>query len=163
MALSGAERQRRSRRHRAGDHSLCDADATCRRDGVSDGVTEAAVTEPVPARPMSQPAEPAESAEQVDEVEPESGEAGEIEAEVRDFVDQLLPKFPAGDPRRILCSIVVKLARRVDESGAAPAAIQQLRVMLMQIAEVPDQPAGPLDAARAQRAARRIGSLAAGR
>lgn len=99
----------------------------------------------------------------MDDVPAPGSDPGDIEAEVREFVTKLLPNFPAGDPRRILCSIVVKLAHRVDESGAAPAAIQQLRVMLMQIAEVPDQPAGPLDGARAQRAARRIGSLAQGR
>ncbi|WFE41941.1 hypothetical protein [Micromonospora sp. WMMD998] len=161
MPLTGAERQRRSRRHRAGDHSLCDETAACRRDG-GDVADEPVTVTPPPAETPSQPTAP-QPTEPVGDELPAAADPGDIEAEVRDFVDQLLPKFPAGDPRRILCSIVVKLARRVDESGAAPAAIQQLRVMLMQIAEVPDQPAGPLDAARAQRAARRIGSLAAGR
>jgi hypothetical protein len=157
MPLTGAERQRRSRRHRAGDHSLCDETADCRRDG-GDIADQPVTVTPPPAETPSPPDAP----EPVDEL-PTTADPGDIETEVRDFVAQLLPKFPAGDPRRILCTIVVKLARRVDESGAAPAAIQQLRVMLMQIAEVPDQPAGPLDAARAQRAARRIGSLATGR
>lgn len=104
--------------------------------GTVTSVPEVAVT----AAPASQ--EPVTS--------PRDGERStvDIEPEVREFVDQLLPKFPAGDPRRILCSIAVKLARRVDESGAAPAAIQQLRVMLMQIAEAPNGPAGPVDEMR---------------
>lgn len=92
----------------------------------------------------------------VDETETEP-EPGEIETEVRAFVADL--KFEDNDPRRILGRIAVRLAKRVDETGAAPAAIRELRVLLAQISEVPDQPAGPLDATRARRASRRIGTL----
>jgi hypothetical protein len=85
--------------------------------------------------------------------------AGEVEVEVSTFVASL--KFPDGDPRRVLGSIAIRLARRVDQSGAAPAAIRELRVLLAQISEVPDAPAGPLDRSRAQRATRRIDTLLA--
>lgn len=82
---------------------------------------------------------------------------GEIEVEVQAFVAEL--KFDDGDARRILGRIAVRLARRVDQTGAAPAAIRELRVLLAQISEAPEAPAGPLDGIRARRAARRIGTM----
>lgn len=82
---------------------------------------------------------------------------GEIEVEVRSFVDGL--KFVDGDPRRILGSIAVQLGRRVDQTGAAPAAIRELRVLLAQISELPEAEAGPVDGTRARRAVRRISTI----
>lgn len=67
----------------------------------------------------------------------------------------------AGDPRAILGEIAVRLARRVDESGALPAAVRELRVLLSQIGEVPNGPAGVVDEVRVQREQRRIAGLLA--
>lgn len=139
---TAAERQRRSRAHKRGDHSGCDPSRRCGVTPEPGRDSEPVVTSPEPVTP------PADGLE-----------VGEIEAEVQEFTDQLLRNFPDGDPRRILCSIAVKLARRVDATDASPGAINQLRILLMQIAEVPEQPAGPVDGTRAKRAARRIGAL----
>jgi hypothetical protein len=83
--------------------------------------------------------------------------AGEVEVEVSTFVASL--KFPDGDPRRVLGSIAVKLARHIDLDGAEPAAVRELRVLLAQISEMPEQEAGPVDGTRARRATRRIGTI----
>lgn len=88
---------------------------------------------------------------------PAGRDLGEIEAETQAFVDRL--DFPDTDPRSIIGRIAVKLARRVDDGGANTSAIREFRVLLMQLAEVPDQPAGPLDGQRARRAVRRIDQL----
>lgn len=45
MALTGAERQRRSRAHRAGDHALCDP-KTCNPAAVTPAVTRDSVARP---------------------------------------------------------------------------------------------------------------------
>lgn len=142
---SAAERQRRSRAHRKGDHSLCDP-ARCDGSGVV--TAEGSVTTPVPSHvtelQVAAPTDP-------------DAEPGEIEIEVRTFVAGL--KFADGDPRRVLGSIAVQLGRRVDQTGAAPAAIRELRVLLAQISELPEAEAGPVDGTRARRAARRIGTI----
>lgn len=149
-----AERQRRSRAHKRGDHGLCDpkrckGDVTpADRDSVTPIRAARGVTRAVPA--------PAVVPDGVDDERTER-EPGEIEAETAAFVAQL--NFPEGDPRRIIGRITVKLARRIDEGGAHASAIQQFRVLLMQLAEVPDQPAGPLDGTRARRAVRRVDRL----
>jgi hypothetical protein len=84
---------------------------------------------------------------------------GGIEQAVTAFVETLA--FQAGDPRAILGTIAVRLAKRVDDSGALPAAVRELRVLLAQIAEVPSGPAGPVDEVRVQRAQRRLDQLIA--
>lgn len=110
---------------------------------------EGSVTTPVPSRvtPKPQVTAPAEKPKK----------PGEIEVEVSTFVASL--KFPEGDPRRVLGSIAVKLARHIDHDGAEPAAVRELRVLLAQISEMPEQEAGPVDGTRARRASRRIGTI----
>lgn len=148
MADTAAERKRRSRAHGKGDHSLCDQDR-CRDARL--GVTTTPPATPVAKVDVPQVPDPAAA---VDEVAP-----GGIEQAVTVFVAAL--NFPAGDPRAILGTIAVRLAKRVDESGALPAAVRELRVLLAQISEVPGAPAGPVDEVRVQRAWRRLDALIA--
>lgn len=70
--------------------------------------------------------------------------------------------YASPDPRALLAQICVRLAQRVDETGAMPAAVRELRTMLMQLTEVPNQPAGPVDEARLQRAQRKLDLFLAG-
>jgi hypothetical protein len=147
--LSAAERQRRSRAHRKGNHSLCDpASCEAAQDVTEPAATPAPVTPPPAAVTMAPPADVTPEAPHV---------AGEIEVEVAEFVGRL--EFDEDDPRRILGRIAVKLARRVDAADATAGAVRQLTVLLAQLAEVPDQPAGPLDGTRARSTVRRLGSL----
>lgn len=139
MADSAAERQRRAYAHKRGNHSLCDP-ARCRAARGGDGA-EPEEPAPVPAVP---------------EPDPEKA-AGGIEKAVASFVESL--GYPDDDPRAILGQVAVQLARRVDESGALPAAVRELRVLLAQIAEVPNGGAGPVDEVRLQRSRRRLDSL----
>lgn len=69
--------------------------------------------------------------------------------------------LPAGDPRALMGQIAIRLAQRVDETGALPAAVRELRVLLAQLAEVPGQSAGPVDELRVRRAQRRLDVLLA--
>lgn len=143
MADSAAERQRRHRAHKRDDHSLCDP-ATC-REARLEGRTER------PALPQPEPKPQPSDIEDVP--------AGGIEVAVEAYVDSL--RFKAGDPRAILGTIAVRLAKRVDDSGALPAAVRELRVLLAQIGEVPNGPAGVVDEVRLQREGRRIEALLA--
>lgn len=139
-----AERKRRSRAHGKGDHSLCDLE---RCDGVTPAPAAAKPVTPVTPPPVTGGAEePART-------------PGEIEAEVAEFVGSL--RFDQGDPRRILSSIAVKLARKVDDAASNASAVKQLTVLLGQLAEQPELPPGPLDGIRAKQATRRIGNLLA--
>ena len=147
MGTPASERQRRSRAHRKDDHRWCDP-KTC--DGVTAGVT-AAVAVPGVTAAVAVP------------VEAGSGRVpGGIETMARAFVESL-PYLP-DDPRFLLGEVAVQLARRVDEDGAVPAAVRELRVLLMQLAEAPNGPAGKVDELRVRRAQRRLdGILAAHR
>lgn len=154
MGTTAAERQRRSRAHRKGDHQFCDPARCDGQPAVTDTASDAQpVTEPAPEPVTPAPAEP-------DEAEPAEYEPGETERDVSDFIKDL--EFPEGDPRRILCRIAVKAARRVDQvdlsAREATSAIRQMMTILGQLAEIPDQPAGPLDGVRARAAVRRIGT-----
>jgi hypothetical protein len=147
---TAAERQRRSRAHKKGDHSLCDPNRCDSAASAVDGpVTVAPVTPPV--TDLVSPSEPA--------LRP-TGPVGDTEMDVVAFLEQLT--FPEGDPRRILSRMALKAARRVDQVDAsardAGAAIRQLMTILSQLAEIPDQPAGPLDGTRARAAVRRLGA-----
>lgn len=139
MADSAAERQRRSYAHKRGDHSLCDPDR-CRALRTDEA---AAPEEPAPVPAVTEP-------------DPETTPGG-IEKAVTAFVASL--GYPDGDPRAILGQVAVQLAKRVDESGALPAAVRELRVLLAQIAEVPNGGPGPVDEVRLQRTRRRVDSL----
>jgi hypothetical protein len=57
--------------------------------------------------------------------------------------------------------IAVRLAQRVDETGALPAAVRELRVLLVQLVEVPNGPAGVVDEIRLRSAQRRLDSILA--
>lgn len=82
-----------------------------------------------------------------------------IETATAAFVATL--RFPKGDPRELLGQIAVRLARRVDETGALPAAVRELRVLLAQLAEVPGRESGPVDELQARRAQRRLDQILA--
>lgn len=146
MADSAADRQRRSRAHKRGDHSLCDPDRC--RDARRAGVPPKPAPEPVPV------VEPAPGPVFVDAAPP-----GGIEVAVAAYVATL--GYKPGDPRSILGTIAVRLAKRVDDSGALPAAVRELRVLLAQIGEVPNGEAGPVDETRLKREERRIAALLA--
>lgn len=142
--ITNAERQRRYRArkkaHEAGDHSLCDAS---RCQPVTPSV--AAVTaEPEPVVTAAPDAD---------------NDQDGIETVVRAYVESL--GHPAGDPRAILGEVAIRLARRVDQSGALPAAVRELRVLLAQLAENPNGPSGMVDEVRVRRAQRRLDALLA--
>lgn len=69
--------------------------------------------------------------------------------------------YGEGDPRAMLGQLAVELARRVDETGAAPAAIRELRVMLMQLAEAPNGPSGLVDEMRVRHHQRQLDAMLA--
>lgn len=139
MPDSPAERQRRAYAHKRGNHSMCNP-ARCR---ARRGVDEAVPAEPAPVPAVA---------------EPDPGTVpGGIEKAVTAFVGSL--GYPEGDPRAILGQVAVQLAKRVDESGALPAAVRELRVLLAQIAEVPNGGPGSVDEVRLQRSRRRLDSL----
>lgn len=145
MADSAAERQRRARAHKRGKHDLCDPDRC--RDARLAGVPAKSALTPEPAPPGPAP-------EDVENVP-----SGGIQVAVAAYVASL--GYPAGDPRSILGEIAVRLAKRVDDSGALPAAVRELRVLLAQIGDVPNGQAGPVDELRLQREQRRIAALLA--
>lgn len=152
MADSPADRAKRYRAHKRGDHRLCDP-SRCR--------PTATVTPAAPVTPAV-PVTPAETPALLEAVTPDLGEDTDrdgIETVVRAYVDTL--GHPAGDPRAILGEIAVRLARRVDQSGALPAAVRELRVLLAQLADNPAGPPGKVDDIRVQRAQRRLDSLLA--
>lgn len=181
MAESDALRAKRSRQHRAGDHSICRPDrcdkvpahiaAAWRADNGPKNAVPAAKkaapatkTAPKPAsKPVRAPKtapNPVAASEQPPEADPEPQVPeierlpGGIEQAVLAFVATL--PYAALDPRALLAQICIRLAQRVDETGAMPAAVRELRVMLMQLTEVPNSPAGPVDEARLKRAQRKL-------
>lgn len=91
-------------------------------------------------------AAPAVSTPVEDPVEAEERVPGGIERAARLFVGML--PYGETDPRKLLGEIAILLARRVDDSGAVPAAVRELRTLLMQLAEAPNGPAGKVDELR---------------
>jgi hypothetical protein len=151
MADTGAERSRRARKHKAGDHAGCDP-KRCREARAD--VELAPVPSSSGVRPvMALPSLPD------DDQGDDAPQRGGIELSVEAYVTAL--GFAEGDPRAILGEIAVRLAKRVDESGALPAAVRELRVLLAQISEDPAGPAGKVDEVRLQRAHRRLDQLIA--
>jgi len=131
-------RTQRSRQHRLGDHSLCRPER-CEWAGQD---LQAAV-DPATLGPVI--------------IDPVDGRRPDkIEAAVIAFVDQL--PFEAPDPRALLGQIAILLAQRVDETGAVPAAVRELRVLLAQLVEVPSGPHGVVDEIRLRAAQRKLDS-----
>lgn len=143
MAEPAALRAKRYRQHKQGNHSLCVAG---RCEGL--GGTSRTVTPPV-----TPPAAVAAT------IPPVTLGAGRIEALAHEFVTSL-PHGP-DDPRYLLGQLAVELARRIDEAGAVPAAVGQLRILLMQLAEVPNGPAGVVDEMRVRHHQRQLDALLA--
>ena len=131
---------RRVRAHKRGNHALCTA-KTC-----PETMAAAAPVVPVAAAPAASAPD---------------GERrpGGIETAVVAFVESLPYRDP--DPRALLGMIAVRLAQRVDETGALPAAVRELRVLLVQLVEVPNGPAGVVDEIRLRSAQRRLDSILA--
>lgn len=153
MGDTAAHRARRYRQHKQGDHSLCVA-GRCEALGGTQK-SEAGTVRPVAgiASISGVPAPPAEV--------PADGERvpGGIETAVIAFVESL--RYVEPDPRALLAQIAVRLAQRVDETGALPAAVRELRVLLVQLTEVPNGPSGVVDETRLRRAQRRLDSVLA--
>jgi len=148
-----AVRMRRSRNHAKGDHRDCSA-ANCDA-AYAPHVPSGAVPKMSAAAKVAATASFAAAPDIPDERVP-----GGIEQAVVAFCEAL--PYAPGDPRALLAQIAVRLARRVDETGAMPAAVRELRVMLMQLTEVPNGPAGPLDEHRLRRAQKRLDAHLAG-
>ena len=164
MADSGALRARRLRAHRRGDHVLCDSErcneATPASGSAPSVVTESvtAITAPVALSVVSDPSVPAPRAADGDQGDDELAMGG-LETMARAFVDAL--PYERSDPRFIIGEIAILLAKRVDEDGAVPAAVRELRTLLMQLAESPNGPAGAVDEGRLKRAQRRLDGILA--
>lgn len=142
MAEDAATRAKRYRRHKQGDHTLCVAGRCEALGGAS--------------RTVTPPAVPPATADQGLAV---MLAAGRIEALAQEFVDSL-PHGP-DDPRHLLGQLAIELARRIDDEGAVPAAVGQLRILLMQLAEVPNGPAGVVDELRVRHHQRQLDALLA--
>ena len=145
-------RARRYRAHKRGDHSLCVAGRCEAFGGTVKSIpdVEAAVAAPSPPPVTPDDVTAAGDGERT---------AGRIESMARAFVGTL--PYAAGDPRAMLGELAVELARRVDETGAAPAAIRELRVMLMQLAEAPNGPAGIVDEMRVRQHQQQLDAMLA--
>lgn len=149
MAEPAALRAKRYRQHKQGNHSLCVAG---RCEGL--GGTSRTVTTPV--TPPAAFVDPTPSVTLSFEL---GRDVGRIEALAQEFVNSL-PHGP-DDPRYLLGQLAVELARRIDEAGAVPAAVGQLRILLMQLAEVPNGPAGVVDEMRVRHHQRQLDALLA--
>jgi hypothetical protein len=101
-----------------------------------------------------------EAAEQALAAEVPERLPGGIELATQKFVDDLPYRSP--DPRALLAQIAVQLGRRIDETGAMPAAVRELRVLLVQLTEVPNGPSGEVDVIRLRRMQRRLDGILAG-
>jgi hypothetical protein len=146
MADAPALIAKRYRQHKQGDHSLCvagrcEALGGARKTGTAGraqvGGEAAAVTPVVDGERLP----------------------GGIETAVVAFVASL--PYQAPDPRALLAQIAVRLAQRVDETGALPAAVRELRVLLMQLTETPNGPSGVVDEVRLRAAQRKLDNILA--
>ena len=174
-ASTDAQRMRRVRAHKKGDHSLCTpktcaevmqagAEATTARASIVQG-SAAHDTTRVERTPRTSGdglgrvggGQPEASGLAVDAVADRT--PGGIETAVVAFVAALPYQSP--DPRALLALVAVRLAQRVDETGALPAAVRELRTLLMQLVEVPNGPAGPVDEVRLRAAQRKLDNILA--
>lgn len=138
-----AQRMRRVRAHKKGDHTLC-TPRTC-AEAMEAGAAATAARAAAPASPVL----------------PTDGDRlpGGIETAVVAFVASLPYRSP--DPRALLAQIAVRLAQRVDETGALPAAVRELRVLLVQLTEIPNGPNGVVDEVRLRSAQRKLDNILA--
>lgn len=149
MSSPDADRMRRVRAHKRNDHSLCTG-KTC--PTVREEAAEA-IAASAPELP-----ELGDGGSNLG-ADPPAADAGQIELAVRAYVAAL--PYRGNDPRALLCLIAVQLARRVDETGAVPAAVRELRVLLQQLTENPNGPAGPVDELRLRAAQRTLDAIIA--
>lgn len=77
----------------------------------------------------------------------------------RAFVEAL--PYESHDPRAMIGQMAILLAKRVDDEGAVPASVRELRTLLMQLAEAPNGPAGMVDEQRLKRAQRVLDGILA--
>ena len=146
MADSGAVRARRARQHAQGDHTMC-LPARCEYAGTPGAIPPESSRAPNGRLPRAwapvaaAPADPTRA-------------PGLIEQAVVAFVDTLPYRPP--DARALMAIIAVRLAQRVDETGALPAAVRELRVLLAQLVETPKAPVDSVDEARLRAAQRKL-------
>lgn len=149
---------KRYRQHKQGDHSLCRV-GVCEAKG---GAKKAGTARPAAAASTRTSAVSLGSAPAPAVMPPgmdDERAPGGIETAVTAFVASLPYQVP--DPRALLAQIAVRLAQRVDETGALPAAVRELRVLLVQLTEVPNGPAGVVDEVRLRSAQRRLDNILA--
>jgi hypothetical protein len=137
-----AQRMRRVRAHKKGDHSLCTPKTCPETMQAGAEATTARAAAPTPAVQLDGDRVP-----------------GGIETAVLAFVAALPYQSP--DPRALLAQIAVRLAQRVDETGALPAAVRELRVLLVQLTEIPNGPSGVVDEVRLRAAQRKLDNILA--
>lgn len=158
MADAPALIAKRYRQHKQGDHSLCRV-GRCEAKG---GAKKAGAARP-PAAASAQASSVSLGSAPAPAVMPPGMEderaPGGIETAVTAFVASLPYQVP--DPRALLAQIAVRLAQRVDETGALPAAVRELRVLLVQLTEVPNGPAGVVDEVRLRSAQRKLDAILA--
>jgi len=137
VAEPDSVRSKRARQHKAGDHTLCKPDRCQWAPDPSQELDPWPLT-PAPARRTVDP----------------SRVPDKIEEAVTAFVETL--PYVEPDPRALLAKIAVRLAQRVDETGALPAAVRELRVLLAQLVETPKAPVDSVDEARLRAAQRKL-------
>jgi hypothetical protein len=121
-------RNRRARRHKRGDHSLCRPDR-CPDARLARAELPAAVGA-------------------VD-----APDAGPVEAAVAAWQVELAPR--PGDPRAIMLAAAMRLARAVDAGDRLDACARELRLVVGHLADV-EAPPDFVDRLRARQAARRV-------
>lgn len=148
MPEDAATRARRYRLHKKGDHSECVAGRCEALGGAAKSlVANPSLGVPVRAAALVIPSEDTG-------LDATSPGVGRIEQLARKFISTL--PYKPDDPRHLLAELAAELAKRIDESGAAPAAVGQLRILLMQLAEAPNGPAGVVDEMRVRHAQRQV-------
>ena len=132
MADTPAERKRRSRLHKAGEHSLCD-EARCREPRAElAGHGGGHVTE--------------------------SGHDGTVSAALAAFLDAATGGLAADDPKQVSAAIARTMAERID-AGDMHGMVGQLRQVVKDLGAEPGRPGDRLDAVIATRQQRRLDSL----
>lgn len=84
-------------------------------------------------------------------------EPGRVELATRAYVGAL--PYRGDDPRVLIGELAVALATRIDTTNALPAAVKELRLLLRDLAELPNGPAGPVDEVRLDSALRMMDAI----